>query len=228
MPKNDTLENAAYKKIKEAILTRKLLPGSKLSEPALAQQLNISRTPIRAAIRRLVTEGLAKSETNQGAHVVTPSPKEIQEVLFMRETLEPVGARLAAANITDADGEYLNNLIESEQKAFDEKDLKTYIEVNDRFHLKIANLSGNRLLAQTITNFLTRYDVFLALFDPIYELRDEEMQSMLEHRLLVNSLAEQNGIAAECAMRYHLISSRKYTCSDIIEKKFEFSPVRPF
>lgn len=219
VPNTGTLENEAYQRIKQAILTRKLLPGSKLSEPALARQLKISRTPVRAAIKRLVAEGLAKAETNQGAEVALPSAKDIQEVLFMRETLEPLGARLAALHARPVDIDPLEELIAAEEKAFREKDLNRYIEVNDKFHLTVAHLSDNRLLEQAITNYLTLYDVFLALFDPIYELRDEEMQSMLEHRLLVDALRKRDEVAAEAAMRYHLSSSRKYASSDIVEKK---------
>ena len=224
MSRTGTLENDAYTRIKQAILTRKLLPGSKLSEPALAKQLEISRTPVRAAIRRLVAEGLAKAETNQGAEVVLPSPKDIQEVLFMRETLEPLAARLAALNARPIDIDPLEEMISDEQEAFHARDLDRYIKVNDRFHLEVARLSDNSLLEQAISNYLTRYDVFLALFDPIYELRDEEMQSMTEHRFLVQALQRRDEVAAEAAMRYHLSSSRKYASTDLIEKRLKIFP----
>lgn len=224
VPTTGTLENEAYQRIKQAILTRKLLPGSKLSEPALARQLKISRTPVRAAIKRLVSEGLAKTETNQGAEVALPSVKDIQEVLFMRETLEPLGARLAAFHASPVDIDPLEELIVAEGEAFKAKDLNRYIEVNDMFHLTVAHLSDNRLLEQAITNYLTLYDVFLALFDPIYELNEDEMQSMLEHRLVVDALRKRDEVAAEAAMRYHLSSSRKYASSDLVQNKLLLFP----
>ncbi len=224
MANRGTLEKEAYTKIKKAILARKLLPGSKLSEPALARELKISRTPIRAAIRLLVAEGLVRTETNQGAEVVLPSARDIEEVFFMRETLEPLAAGMAAFNARPIDLDPLEELVSLEKSAFQAKDLDRYIEVNDRFHLEIGRLSDNRLLAQAIGNYLTRYDVFLALFDPIYELRDEEMQSMLEHQFLINALRRRDDVAAEAAMRYHLRSSRKYAARGLLEERLRSLP----
>ena len=218
MPTDGTLENEAYNKIKQAILTRKLLPGGKLSEPALARQLKISRTPVRAAIKRLVAEGLAKTETNQGAEVACPSSKDIEEVLFMRGTLEPLAARFASRHARSVELKPLEELIRKEEKSFKEKDLNGYIGINDQFHLSIARMSENKLLEQAIAHYLTLYDVFLALFDPIYELRDEDMQSMLEHRLLVEALRNHDEVGAEAAMRYHLSSSRKFASSGFLKK----------
>ena len=210
LPTTGTLENEAYQKIKQAILARKLLPGSRLSEPALAKQLKISRTPVRAAIKRLMAEGLAEPSPTQGAVVALPSSRDIQEVVFMRETLEPVAAALAAEKATNESIVHLEELIFKEKEAFHRRDLKSYIEVNDEFHGAIARLSGNSLLEQSIKNLILRYDIFLALFDPIYELDEKELDSPLEHHFIVMALKEHDPQAAEAAMRYHLRSSRKY------------------
>lgn len=210
MPTTGTLENEAYQKIKQAILARKLLPGSRLSEPALAKQLKISRTPVRAAIKRLMAEGLAEPSPTQGAVVALPSSKDVQEVVFMREILEPVAAALASERSTEEDVCDLEKLISREKEAFYKRDLKSYIEVNDEFHGAIARLSGNSLLEQSIKNLILRYDIFLALFDPIYELDEKELDSPLEHHFIVMALKVHDPKAAEAAMRYHLRSSRKY------------------
>ena len=222
MPTTGTLENEAYQKIKQAILARRLLPGSRLSEPALAKQLRISRTPVRAAIKRLMAEGLAEPSPTQGAVVALPSSKDIEEVVFMRETLEPVAAALASERVTGEDICYLEGLISREREAFHKRDLKGYIEVNDEFHGTIAKISGNCLLEQSIKNLILRYDIFLALFDPIYELGENELDSPLEHHFIVTALKERDSKAAEAAMRYHLRSSRKYATSRSLEDMGDF------
>ncbi|MBU1564962.1 MAG: GntR family transcriptional regulator, partial [Proteobacteria bacterium] len=139
-------EDAVYRKLKTAIRKRYIKQGSQLVEVALAQQLGVSRTPVRSAIKRLEAEGLVNSIPNRGAFVITPTQKEIEETFLVRAQLEIMATRLASSRITPKQIEDLRNLISLESKVFDESNLDDYYAANDNLHLKIAELSGNRVL----------------------------------------------------------------------------------
>jgi len=89
MAKNRNLEEQAYNHIRRAIIARRWQPGTRLSEPQIADELGISRTPVRNAMRRLAADGMVALNANLGAQVVQPSQKLVMDTYFMREILEP-------------------------------------------------------------------------------------------------------------------------------------------
>ena len=104
-------EDSVYRKLKTAIRKRYIRQGSQLVEIALAQQLGVSRTPVRSAIKRLEAEGLVNSIPNRGAFVITPTQKEIEETFLVRAQLEIMATRLTTANITKKQIQELRNLL---------------------------------------------------------------------------------------------------------------------
>ena len=92
----NSIREAAYKHLRDAILSGLLAPGKRVSEPAIAEQLGLSRTPIREALQYLAKEGLVEMVPNKGARVRQLALKEIKEVYQVRAFLEAEGARLAA------------------------------------------------------------------------------------------------------------------------------------
>lgn len=205
-----TLEDAAYQQIRKIILSHKLLPGMKLSEPSLARWINMSRTPIRAALRRLASEGLVSITPNHGAKVTQPTAKDIEDAYFMREKLEPLGAVLACDVIEEKLLETLAQACLLEARSFHTRNMEEYLEANNRFHFTLAAASGNRLLETTIVNCITLTNVYLALLDPFYEIPEDQNRSLVEHRQLVEALRERDALRAETIMRVHIRSSREY------------------
>ncbi len=98
-----SIREAAYKHLRGAILSGSLLPGERISEPALAETLGLSRTPIREALQTLAKEGLVEVIPHKGARVRRLSVKEIAEVYEVRAVLESEAARLAACHANDSD-----------------------------------------------------------------------------------------------------------------------------
>jgi DNA-binding GntR family transcriptional regulator len=98
-----SIREAAYKHLRGAILSGSLLPGERISEPALAETLGLSRTPIREALQTLAKEGLVEVIPHKGARVRQLSVKEIEEVYQVRAVLESEAARLAACYATEAE-----------------------------------------------------------------------------------------------------------------------------
>lgn len=208
MAKHRNLEEIAYSHIRRAILVREIAAGSRLSEPAIAQSLEISRTPVRNALRRLAAEGLVSLSANQGAQVVEPSARQVDETYQLRELLEPAAAAMACENITGQAVSELEGLLAEEMEAFDARDLWRYMEVNDAFHLRIAGLSGNGVLARAIGTHISMTNVFLSLLDPFYSISDKEMHSFREHRMLVDYLTLGDPERVRAAMVIHIRASR--------------------
>lgn len=208
MAKHRNLEEIAYEHIRRAILVREVTAGTRLSEPAIAQSLDISRTPVRNALRRLAAEGLVSLNANQGAQVAEPSVRQVDETYQLRELLEPAAAALACRNVTGEIISELEGMLAEEVEAFNVKDLWRYMEVNDAFHLRIAGLSGNSILARAIKTHISMTNVFLSLLDPFYSISEKEMHSFPEHRMLVDYLALGDPERVRAAMLIHIRASR--------------------
>ena len=95
------MSDIALERIREAIVTGELAPGSKISEPLLAHRFGVSRGPLREALHRLQERRLIVRSANQGARVVEPTPQMLASIFEVRESLEGMAARLAAALISD-------------------------------------------------------------------------------------------------------------------------------
>lgn len=198
-------EDAVYKKLKNAIRKRYIKQGSQLVEVALAQQLGVSRTPVRSAIKKLEVEGLVYSIPNRGAFVITPTYREIEETFTVRIELECMAARLTACIISPSQVDELNQMIEVEKKIFDKSNLDEYDVINARFHMKIAEFSGNTVLFNYVKELLDRTRIYLILFDPFLKL--EFSPTIQSHQAIVDALAEHDAEKAELAVRTHLRSS---------------------
>ena len=198
-------EDTVYLKIKNAIRKRYIKQGSQLVEGSLAQNLGVSRTPVRSAIRRLEADGLVKSIPNRGAFVITPTLKEIEETFLVRGHLEQMAARLAAKSITPGQIAILNELIEKEAIIFEKQDLDEYYLVNDTFHLKIAEFSDNSVLTSYVNTLLDKTRIFLILFDPFSKLSISP--SLKDHQKIVESLERHDQDGAAQAIAEHIRSS---------------------
>lgn len=198
-------EDTVYLKIKNAIRKRYIKQGSQLVEGSLAQNLGVSRTPVRSAIRRLEADGLVKSIPNRGAFVITPTLKEIEETFLVRGHLEQMAARLAAQSITPGQIAILNELIEKEAIIFEKQDLDEYYLVNDTFHLKIAEFSDNGVLTSYVHTLLDKTRIFLILFDPFSKLSISP--SLKDHQKIVEALEMHDQDGAAQAVATHIRSS---------------------
>lgn len=198
-------EDTVYLKIKNAIRKRYIKQGSQLVEGSLAQNLGVSRTPVRSAIRRLEADGLVNTIPNRGAFVITPTLKEIEETFLVRSNLEEMAARLTAATITPGQVAILTELIDREKIIFENQDLDEYYLVNDSFHQRIAEFSGNSVLTSHVITLLDKTRIFLILFDPFSKLSISP--SLDDHRNIVNALEQHDKEGAAQAVAIHLRSS---------------------
>ncbi len=197
-------EDSVYRKLKTAIRKRYIRQGSQLVEVALAQQLGVSRTPVRSAIKRLEAEGLVNSIPNRGAFVITPTQREIEETFLVRAQLEKMAAKLTIATITPKQIQELRDLMQIETTVFDKNNLDEYYAANDALHLKIAEFSGNRVLYSYINDLLDRTRIFLILYDPFYKI---EYCPTKEHETIVAAIADHDPDRACAAVQEHIDSA---------------------
>jgi len=198
-------EALVYQKLKQAIVKRYIKQGSKLVEDTIARQIGVSRTPVRAAIKRLESEGLTNFVPNKGAVVIKPTMEEIEQAFAVRAHMEKMAAELAGQTISKTQIDELHLLAKKEKKVFDERNLDDYYVVNAAFHLKIAEASGNKVLCHYIEQLLERTKIYLILFDPFFKFVNNPSAS--EHRAIVEALAAHDSKKAGRAIEKHLKSA---------------------
>ena len=145
------LKDLVYLELKHKILTGEIVSQTRLMEIDLSEKMNVSRTPIREAIKRLADDGLVKVEPRRGAYVANISIKDMLDVFEVREDMEGFVAKLAAKRITD-EGRAQLKAIAAEYEAAIEKadDKERIIELDEKFHNFIVKCSGNETLRELV------------------------------------------------------------------------------
>ena len=198
---SETLADRAYMEIKKAIIRGDFEPGDPLPEENVASLLGISRTPIRKAITKLAYDGLVTLEKGKIARVAVISKQDFEHYMKLRKVLEVFSAEEAAQLVTDHLIVQLETLMNNQKKALEENDLYTYIDIDSRFHVKIAEISGNNRLQdfiEQINNQLTRYLVLSGT------LADSAKEAYEEHLHIIDALKERDSKKAGEAIRLHI------------------------
>ncbi|MGI6110081.1 MAG: GntR family transcriptional regulator [Eubacteriaceae bacterium] len=147
------LREIVFDTIRNAIVRGDLKPGQRLMEVQLAQELGVSRTPVRESIRKLELEGLVKMVARKGAYVTPLTIDDLEEMMEIRRALEALAAELAAKNATDEQIEELKAANQEFEDALRANDEEKIIESDIRFHDVLYDSSGNKKLSQ-MTNSL--------------------------------------------------------------------------
>jgi len=143
------LREMVFESLREAIILGRLKPGERLMEIQLAEEMGVSRTPVREAIRKLELEGFVVMVPRKGAYVAGVSVKDIADVFEVRSALEGLAAGLAAERITEEEMEELEKVI---LQISGEEDILTVVKKDNEFHELIYRASRNERLKQIITH----------------------------------------------------------------------------
>ena len=146
------LRDVVFKTLREAILKGNLAPGERLMEIQLANQLGVSRTPIREAIRKLELEGLVIMIPRRGAEVARITEKDLKDVLEVRTSLEELAISLACERISDASVEALKEALKNFKAAINGGDVTKIAERDVAFHDIIFAATDNARLIQIVNN----------------------------------------------------------------------------
>ena len=197
-----TSADYVYQELRHRIITKQLKPGQRLPEVNIAVQMGVSRTTVREALRRLASEGLVLIIPNSGARLASPTRREMEDTYAVRKQLECISVAIAATRISERNLRRLEDAILEEEKAFEEKNLELYLEVNENFHRIIADASGNRVLAEFVENILARTNAYVVFYDPFYDIVDNP--SIDQHKAIAQALKERDREKAVDLMREHL------------------------
>ncbi len=199
-------------KLESLILGGHYQPGDKLREQALAEELGVSRGPLREAIRTLEGRRLLKRTPRSGVEVVGLSPGDIEQIFVTRESLEGMAARLAAENMTVAEVNALRrtlDVIESSPREAAKVVFGHREESDNDFHRLIAEGSRNLWLAAYLKDLLS----LLRLYRIRACARTEVAHSFKEHHAIIDKIHARDADGAEAAMRAHLRHIRERTLS---------------
>ncbi|MGH2627988.1 MAG: GntR family transcriptional regulator, partial [Anaerolineales bacterium] len=151
-------------RLRHLILSRQLRPGERLVQSDLAEQLGVSRTPIREALHRLASDGLVTIAPHKGATVAKFLLSDLEEIYSVRIALEGYAAYLAAQHITDEDLAKLDRLLEEMEQAFQASDRARLLEVNRKFDTGIYAASRQPRLCELIVKHIELADLYRRLY----------------------------------------------------------------
>jgi len=197
---HELLSQRVYRIIKRDIISGKLTPDSRLFEERIAEQMEISRTPVREALRLLAAEGFVKLVPNNGIVVSQVSPQDLLDVLHIRLQLETYAIDLASRKITDVDIKELKSIIEQMKKVIDSKDSMSYNNLNLKFHNRIISISGNKKLYEMCENLHQQSIHWIRSL----VLPGRMRHSLNEHIRITKSLEEKDSESSKKEMYRHI------------------------
>jgi DNA-binding GntR family transcriptional regulator len=192
---------AVYRGVKDAIIGRRLLPGTKLPEDELAAIYAVSRTVVRAALQALAHDRLIRLELNRGAFVAHPSKKEARDVFEARALIESEVASIAALKATPQDIALLRRHLESEHEALHAGRDSEAIILSARFHLAVAEIADQSALTNIVRDLVSHSSLIITLY---WARRDTTCQTHAHHDL-VDAIEAHRPADAARLMRSHLV-----------------------
>ncbi|MGI9464851.1 MAG: GntR family transcriptional regulator [Aestuariivirgaceae bacterium] len=157
-------EEAIVERIFEAVIEQRLPPGTKLSESALCEAFGVGRMRIRRSLLLLASREIVELHSNRGAYVSSPTPDQAREVFEARRSIEPNVARIAVERANDADIEAMRQHLAQEGVAHHQGDRREAIRLSGLFHVKLARIAGNAIMARMVKELVTRTSLIIGMF----------------------------------------------------------------
>jgi len=197
--------------ITAAIVERRLMPGTKLVEQQIADIFGVSRTLVRQALNQLSRDRLVTLEPARGAFVAKPSVQEARQVFEVRAMLEAAMVRQLCAVVTDAQIAELRQHLKAEGAAVARTDVSGRTRLLADFHVVLARMLGNEVLAELLEDLLTRSSLIALM----YQSSHSAEHSQEEHVAIVDALERRDARAAVRLLESHLGN---------VERNLRFSP----
>lgn len=206
------LRDVVFQTLRKAILTGELKPGERLMEIHLAEQLGVSRTPIREAIRKLELEGLVTNLPRRGALVAEISERGLKDVLEVRRSLDSFCAELACERITEDEKEALKLAYVEFEQAVKNQDVTLIAKADVDFHDIIVASTGNDRLVAILNNLAEQ--IYRYRFEYIKDVSQHD-RLIEEHRRLLDAILKGDIMAAREASREHIDNQEKSILSQL-------------
>jgi DNA-binding GntR family transcriptional regulator len=203
MPRLDnlTLRERVHDHLKQEILANHYPPGCELLEVPLAEELGVSRGPVREALRSLESEGLVKITPRRGAVVTSLTKRDFLEAYQVREALEALAVRLAVPRLAPADLDALGDRIETMASRAAEGDIDGFFDANAAFHEAFVEASQNRTLIEAYHRLMAQMGPYRR---PSARLRGNFERSVAEHREILAAARQRDVETAVAMLRRHV------------------------
>lgn len=199
------LSAGLYTELQKDILSGALPDKSKLTEQAVCKRYNVSRTPVREALRQLEADGLIENIPNRGAYVTGLSKRDISDLFDLRALFEVQAVEWAIKRMSSEDIDSLAEVMEFMEFYTLKEDAAKVLSFNSRFHSLIYEGTGNRKLQRS----LEVYQTYLKYSAPHRSYTESDLKTILEeHRAIYEAFESRNAAAGRKAMEYHMEQSK--------------------
>ena len=198
----ETLESRAYEALKTAIITGVYPPGGQIVEELVASQLEVSRSPVRIAIKRLQAEGFVERYPNKRIYVAVADAKKTVDALYIREALEGMASRLAAQRRDEEDVKKLRQAAQELDRRAQAGDMPGLYQAEIHLHRTVLAACKNAQLERLAANVLDQESVFRYRSLLLDDVRSAD--SLREHKAIVQAVVEQDEEGAERLAREHV------------------------
>ena len=205
------LREIVYDQLKMQILTGHITPGTRMMEVDLADNMGVSHTPVREAIRKLEKEGLVVIEPRRGAYVSDISVKDMVDTLVVREDMEGLAAFLAAQSISGEEIDELEEITAGYSDAIANGVMEDIIRYDEAFHRRIVELSGNRTLMQL---FETVQELALRFRYLYYDDFSRYENMPVEHRNIIDAIKSGDSAKARQVSDNHVKKLKEFVIAE--------------
>ncbi|MFY3549060.1 GntR family transcriptional regulator [Achromobacter insolitus] len=196
-----------YAELRRRLMAGSFMPGERLREEHIAAELSVSRTPVRSAIERLVTDGLVKHEGRRGAVVLGWQDRDIDEAFELRMLLEPYSAKAAAERASPEqilELERINQCMLDAINADAPDSVAQVQHFNNQFHHALLEAAQSARVRSMVENLL---DMPIIIGSFYFYTKDDMLRSVEHHRQIIAALRARDAECAQIAMRFHLAAT---------------------
>lgn len=198
------LHDTLVTRLRDMIIEGELAPGSRMHESQLGEQLGVSRTPLREAIKYLASEGLVELIPSRGAIVKRFSGKDVHDMLIVLKNLEELAGSLACETATDDDIARVRQLHDEMRACYDVKDRLRYYKLNQAIHTEICRIADNQALSSVQAQLQSRLKRIRFIG---HEGPDKWSAAMAEHEEMIVALETRDGETLSKVLGLHLLNA---------------------
>ena len=204
--KTTSLADQVFEKLENDIIQGIYPRGELLTELKLVEQLGVSRTPIREALRRLEQERLIE-DTGKGSRVLGITVEDLEDIMNIRQRIEGLAAYYATVNLTEEGLKELSHIVDLQEFYFSKRDKEHLRQVDDAFHDMICTLSGRSVISDTLIPLMRKTRRYRRVAIDNWE---RTTNTMNEHKAIFHAIASRNAELAQELATDHIFHAKQY------------------
>ena len=204
--KTTSLADQVFEKLENDIIQGVYPRGELLTELKLVEQLGVSRTPIREALRRLEQERLIE-DTGKGSRVLGITVEDLEDIMNIRQRIEGLAAYYATVNLTEEGLKELSHIVDLQEFYFSKQDKEHLRQVDDAFHDMICTLSGRSVISDTLIPLMRKTRRYRRVAIDDWE---RTTKTMNEHRQMFEAIASGNADLAQELATAHIVEAKRH------------------